>query len=300
MALYTERNGMRKPIERTSAVTVEMYSLLLDLCQKYYKHLTYLFQKKCHDDFTAKDYLVFGESQFINRLKIKIPTLFRDEYGGISSPDDGDTYDQYALLDLIEFIAQNAKDISEGWNSQRYQNYWNIVCLNTSNVFDVYRSEINEIFIESGLLYTLTPDKVIERVVENSVLSIAFESTISKVNDLGTRELLIEAITLYKQPHPQEHRKAVEKIWDALESLKTHFPGIEQNRFDEKLATVLGNEHKEIEAIFKKELNELGNIGNNYSIRHFNDKQVAVVDERHCDYFFNRCLALIATATKYL
>lgn len=57
MVLFTERHGMRTPVERTSTITVGMYYLLLDCCKKYYKHLTHLFQQQCHDDFTAKDYL---------------------------------------------------------------------------------------------------------------------------------------------------------------------------------------------------------------------------------------------------
>lgn len=30
MSLYTERHGMRTPIEKTSTITTEMYSILLD------------------------------------------------------------------------------------------------------------------------------------------------------------------------------------------------------------------------------------------------------------------------------
>jgi hypothetical protein len=102
------------------------------------------------------------------------------------------------------------------------------------------------------------------------------------------------------EPRPDEHRKAVEKLWDALESLKTHFPGIEKNHYDKKLAKELSGGQEEISRIFEKELSELGNIGNNFSIRHFNEKQIAVTDERHFDYFFNRCLSFMAAAIQYL
>lgn len=300
MALYTERHGMRRPIENTSVITVDMYGLLLDSCEKYFRNLTHLFPEKCHDDFTAKDYLAFGERQFKSRLRVKIPTLFRDRYGRISSPEDGDTYDQYALIDLIEFIAQNAKDISEGWNSQRYKNFWYIECFETTNIFEIYQREINDVFMECGLLYTLTSSKVIERVHEYNILTPEVEETIANIEDDGTRRLLNEAIALFNMPHPQEHRKAVEKIWDTLESLKTHFPGIEKKHYDEKLARILSNAQADVETIFKKELSELGNIGNNFGIRHFNDKQVVINDGRHYDYFFNRCLSLVTTAIQYL
>ena len=75
----------------------------------------------------------------------------------------GDEYDQYALLDLIEFFAQNIKDISERWNNERYQNYQTIDCLDSSDIFKSFQEAINEIFTESGLLYELTDEKIIEK-----------------------------------------------------------------------------------------------------------------------------------------
>lgn len=300
MSLYTERHGMRMPVEKTSTIAIEIYSVLLDCCEKYYKYLTYIFPLKSHCDFVDEDYIEFHTSQFENRMKIRIPNLFRDEYDRISVPRDFDRYDQYALIDLIEYIGGNVKDISEGWNNERYRNYWYIECLKTSKIFKDFQNQINEIFDEAGLLFTLTEEKIVERVVENSVLSAVTGNIALNAVDKGTRELLEEAITLFRKPHPQEQKKAVEKIWDALESLKTHFPGIENNRFDDKLAKALANGQNNIESILKKELSELGNIGNNYSIRHFNDTQVAITDGRHYDYFFNRCLALITLAIQYL
>ena len=84
-------------------------------------------------------------------------------------PTNDDEYDQYALLDFIEFFAQNIEDISERWNNERYRNYQTIDCLNTSDIFENFQDAINEIFIESGLLYELTDEKIIERLEQNDV-----------------------------------------------------------------------------------------------------------------------------------
>lgn len=301
MALYTERYGIRKSTAKTPEISIAAYYLLLSCCKKYYNNLTHMFPLSSHHDFTNSDYLEFNENLFENRMAIKIPDLFRAEYNGkIAVPQEGDFYDQYALLDLIEFVAQNIRDISEGWNNDRYKNYWYIEPRETFKVVSVFQREINEILEEAGLLYTLTTSKQIERVDENSVLTADIEDSISSIQDEGTRGLVREAISLYKQPRPDEHQKATEKIWDALESLKTHFPGIENKNYDQKLADKLGNGQAEIAKIFKDELSQLGNIGNNYSIRHFNDKQINITDNRHYDYFFNRCLSLIALAIQYL
>jgi hypothetical protein len=300
MSYYTERHGLRAPIEKTYDITVAMYALIIDCCGKYYKNLTHLFPLKCHDDFTASDYLAFNENAFQNRMKFKIPALFRDENSKISVPAISNKYDQYALLDFIEFIAQNIKDISEGWNNQRYRNYWHIDCLNTSKVFSEYQNEVNGIFAESGLLYTLTGEKIIERVVENSPLTSEIEKSIDAVKEKGTRELLTEAIMLHKQPSPELPRDAVEKIWDALERLKTYYITLDKKHSAAKIVKDMAQGQAEFTDLFNAEFKALTDIGNSFRIRHHETDKIDITDTRHYDYFFNRCLSLIALAIQYL
>ncbi|MFP9055582.1 hypothetical protein ACLI2P_16920, partial [Enterococcus faecalis] len=80
----------------------------------------------------------------------------------------------------------------------------------------------NEIFSESGLLYELTDKKIIERIVENSPITAEIENSFLSVQEQGTRELLKDAVALYKTPNPAARQDSVEKIWDALERLKTY------------------------------------------------------------------------------
>jgi len=300
MSYYTERHGLRAPIEKTYDITVDMYAVIIDCCEKYYKNLTHLFTLKCHDDFTTRDYLAFNQNAFQNRMKSKIPALFCDENSKITVPAIGNKYDQYALLDFIEFIAQNIKDISEGWNNQRYQNYWYIDCLNTTRVFSEYQNEINGIFAESGLLYTLTGEKIIERVVENSPLTLEIKKSISTVKEKGTQELLTEAIMLHKQPYPELPRDAVEKIWDALERLKTYYITLDKKHSAAKIVNDMAHGQAEFTDLFNAEFKALTDIGNSFRIRHHETDKIDITDTKHYDYFFNRCLSLIALAIQYL
>ncbi|MCH4239147.1 MAG: hypothetical protein LKF71_02615 [Oscillospiraceae bacterium] len=300
MSYYTERHGLRAPIENTYDITVAMYALIIDCCQKYYKNLTHLFPLKCHDDFTASDYLSFDEHAFQNRINSKIPTLFRDKNGKIGVPEDGDKYDQYALLDFIEFIAQNIKDISEGWNNPRYQNYWNIDCLNTWEIFSKYQNEINGIYKESGLLYTLTSERIVERIVENSSLTSENEKNISAVKEKGTRELLTEAVILYKQPYSESQRDAVEKIWDAFERLKTYYTTLDKKHSAAKIVNDMAHGTTKFTDLFNAEFKALTDIGNTFRIRHHETDKIDITDTKYFDYFFNRCLSLIALAIQYL
>lgn len=300
MKLYTERHGIRAPLEKTYSINRDMYSLLLDCCKRYQKNLTHIFALNCHHDFTDSDYVAFDEKGYITRIKIKIPSLFRDEYDRICAPACDDEYDQYALLDLIEFFAQNIKDISEHWNNERYRNFQTIDCLDTSKIYINFKGAINDIFIESGLLYKLTDGKIIERIVENSPLTTEIENSFAAVDEAGTRELLKDAVALYKTPNPTARQDSVEKIWDAFERLKTYYTTLDKKRSSEKIVNDIASGNDDFVDLFNDEFKMLTNIGNKYRIRHHETDKVDITDVRYYDYLFNRCLSLIALAIKYL
>ena len=238
--------------------------MLLDCCKRYQKNLTHIFALNCHHDFTDSDYIAFDENGFATRIKIRIPSLFRDEYNRISTPQYGDEYDQYSLLDLIEFFAQNIKDISERWNNERYRNYQTIDCRDSSDVFANFQEAINDIFSESGLLYELTDEKIIERIVENSPLTTEIENSFTSVHEQGTRELLKDAVALYKTPNPAARQDSVEKIWDALERLKTYYKTLDKKRSPEKIVNDMANGNDGFVDLFNAEFKALTDIGNKY------------------------------------
>lgn len=297
--LYTERHGMRKPVEKTYDINIEMYSLLFDCCNRYKKNLTHIFPLNCHHDFTNSDYLSFDEKGFANRIKIVIPTLYKNEYGVICSPDFLG-YDQFALIDYIEFFAQNIEDISEEWNNLRHKNYQYIDCLGTRNIFEAFRKEINELFGLSGLLYELTNEAIVERLVVNSILTQDIQNIIAEVEEEGVRELLKDAIALYKTPNSAARQDSVEKIWDAFERLKTYYTSMDKRQSSEKIVKDMSMSDSNYENLFNKEFGELTSIGNNFRIRHHETNKINIPDQRYYDYLFNRCLSLIALAIQYL
>ena len=107
MVYYTERNGMRKPIERTYDISTDKYALLLDCCEKYYNNLAWKFPEQCPD---GRGCCGLDEEKFNRSLKFDIPTLYRDVYGKIAAPathtdyfadeETTDKYDQFALSSL--------------------------------------------------------------------------------------------------------------------------------------------------------------------------------------------------------
>ena len=303
MSYFTERHGMREPIEQTSTITIEMYSLLFDCCEKYLENLAWLFPNWCPDGYgcCGLDY-----EKYNNALMFEIPALFRDKYNKkIKKPiysgpfQQADDFDQYALLDFIEYIGFNCKDITvRDFHSYFMHNHINL--LETSSVFKNFYKEINNIFNKTGLLYILTPNKLIERVVENDIISQKIKTDIETLKEPGIKELMEEAINLFKQPNPVALKTAVEKIWDALERLKTFYTEFDKKDSIKKIVNDMSNGQADFLNLFNEEFITLTNIGNNFRIRHHETDRIDITDIRHYDYFFNRCLSLISLAIQYL
>lgn len=205
MAYYTERHGMRKPIAKIYDISIGNYALLFHCCEKYYDNLAWKYPKQCPD---GNGCCGIDLERFNLTMLYEIPTLFRNNADQIAIPlirrsiyddDSQDEYDQYALLDLIEFFAENVHDVVVG----EYHNYFrhhHLTCQNSWNVCTRFCDEINDIFKKTGLLYQLNTELQIERVIENSPLTVMVESTVAAVKELGTSELLQEAIILHKSP----------------------------------------------------------------------------------------------------
>lgn len=150
------------------------------------------------------------------------------------------------------------------------------------------------------LLFTLTDQLIIERIVEHSTNSLEIEAAIAMVKEKGLKDLLEEANYLFKQPNPASRNDAVEKLWDALERLKTYYTNLDKKGSISKIVSDMGASHTLFTQLFNDEFAALTKIGNEFRIRHHETNKIDIVDIRHYDYFFNRCLALIATAIQYL
>lgn len=176
----------------------------------------------------------------------------------------------------------------------------NISYDNTRNSASEFKSAINGIFEKTGLQYTLTDHGMVERVVDNGIQLNEIESTLIQIKEKGLKELLDDAILAYKTPHPSARQGAVEKIWDALERLKTYYTALDKKNSADKIVSDMANGQADFINLFNAEFKALTDIGNNFRIRHHETSKIDITDSMHYDYFFNRCLALIALAVQYL
>lgn len=303
MSSFTERNNMRDSVERTEIISIDMYALLFDCCQRYFDNIAWKFSQKCPDGNVCCG---LDEELLNNALRFEIPNLYKGSNDNITKPEKGylsggAQFDQYALLDFIEFIAENLKDIIQ----KKYHEFYkhdDFSHRDTRNIFETFQDEINKTFSQTGLLYTITDSGTIERVVEYGVSSNDIATIVNIVPEPVTKELLNEALALFRKPDPVDRKNAVEKIWDALERLKTYYVNDELDKKNSirKIATDMAVGQSELYTLFDTEFKALTEIGNKFRIRHHETNQTDITDTKHYDYFFNRCLSLIALALQYL
>lgn len=126
MSYYTERHGLRAPVERTETITYEMYALIFDCCERYFDNIAWKYPEECPDGNGCCG-LDIGKLSIA--LKFEIPTLFQNENGVIDKPrkdyyrGDDDVFDQYGLLDFIEFMFATVRNISNRFWHSYYQHY---------------------------------------------------------------------------------------------------------------------------------------------------------------------------------
>ena len=188
--------------------------------------------------------------------------------------------------------------MAKNWHS--YYNHHDIRFSGNNSSAERFRNDINAIFEKTGLLYYYNEDGYIERVVEHSVITEQTLKEIETITEPGVKELLETAIVLHKSTHPSDHKDAVEKIWDALERLKTYYTAMDKKASVTKIVENMANGESHFVSLFDTEFKALTSIGNDFRIRHHETNKIDITDARHYDYFFNRCLSLISLSIHYL
>lgn len=298
--LFSERNGLRKGIKATDIITTDVYRMLFDCCEKNLDNLGYKYPDYCPDDDNCSIICGVDVNKLYSFLKYRIPNLFR-EGSNIVIPNDSDEYDQYALLDFIEYIAQNMRTIVRDYYHSYFRHH-HLSFKESTQDFVKFRDDINEIFIITGLQYRLTEQRQIERITETDYLVNEVKESCKELPDQGVKELLLEAIDLYKSARPSNHRLATEKAWDALERLKTIYmkDGLDKKRSADNVIEKMSMGNTNYKTLFCTEFKHLTDIGNQYRIRHHETDRIDINDDRYYDYFFNRCMSLIALAIKFI
>lgn len=296
--LFRERNNMHVEKVCTDKIDKDMYALLINVCDKYILYMANKFPEYCPDYGNVVCGLDLAS--FEKSLKFQIPGLFYGYDGKVVYPSVDD-YDQYALLDYIEYIGGNIKDITE-YDYHTFFQHHHLKLENTEQVFVSFQNEVNEVFELTGLLYTLADSKRVERITTADTQIDESKEIVQTIKEPGLKDLINEAVSFYKHPNPEIYRSAVEKLWDALERVKTFYipAGMDKKKSVETLIKSMANNQQHFFDLFTTEFRTLTEIGNNYRIRHHETDKYDINDDNYYEYFFNRCFALIVLAIKYI
>ena len=296
--LFRERNNKHVEKVCTDKIDKDMYALLINVCDKYILYMANKFPEYCPDYGNVVCGLDLAS--FEKSLKFQIPGLFYGYDGKVVYPSVDD-YDQYALLDYIEYIGGNIKDITE-YDYHTFFQHHHLKLENTEQVFVSFQNEVNEVFELTGLLYTLADSKRVERITTADTQIDESKEIVQTIKEPGLKDLINEAVSFYKHPNPAIYRSAVEKLWDALERVKTFYvpAGMDKKKSVETLIKSMANNQQHFFDLFTTEFRTLTEIGNNYRIRHHETDKYDINDDNYYEYFFNRCFALIVLAIKYI
>lgn len=163
-----------------------------------------------------------------------------------------------------------------------------------------FQKAINKVLSDNHIPFQLTGRGMMEPYAAPALISPAEEKQIENISEPHLKELVQRAVELHRLPEETSRKEAVEKIWDALERLKTYYAEEPKKDSVQQLIQNISGGQEEIRALLDEEFQKLTKIGNTFFIRHSETDQIIPADIRHYDYFFNRCLSLILLAIPYL
>lgn len=134
----------------------------------------------------------------------------------------------------------------------------------------------------------------IERLAENRLVPAFLLDAIGTLPASGDRhldDLLAEALESFRKPTQRDRQKAVEKLWDAWERLKTLDNG--SKRMSVRLLLDGAASEAAFREVLERESTELTRIGNEFHIRHFETTKIPIDEAAQLDYLFHRLFALL-------
>lgn len=258
-------------------------------------------------DFPLKDCpdgdLITGTNKplFISALKAEVPNA--QEKPLQTSAIDDDIFeithkaykpDTLVIMDIIQFCyAHTAKPTKSVFHEFFKHNH--IINFDSDSGKSEFRDKINTIFQRNGLAYELNISGEIKRlslpVIDEELESMNFNTGNKELNSM-----LENARIKYYNPDPNLNKEAVKELWDAWERIKSLENSDNKKQSTESMLDNIAQEET-FRSLLEEEARKLTNIGNNFSIRHSEIKQIEIQDNKHVKYLFHRLLSMIILVT---
>lgn len=195
-------------------------------------------------------------------------------------------YSPKAFNDKNEYVEENNFEKFVMHTSPKY--VFDVIELYPHSKYDKFSYDVNMILSDIG--YKLMDGKMMP--MKNLI-----KAEIPKEHIL--RDLLLEAENNYKKQDIYSVQRALEKVWDAFERIKTYYTSNKRDSLS-KILQKISNGDANIENRLNTEFKELTDVGNNYQIRHFETNKLPITDIRMKEYWYTRCLALINLVIRFV
>ena len=175
------------------------------------------------------------------------------------------------------------------------------LCMNSSPkcVFDIielyavykddsFETEVNAIIQDIGYM-----------LMDGKIMSVQPQITVELPQEPSLRDLIQIAQQYFIKEDSISKQLALEKIWDAFEKLRTYY-STDKRTSVARLIDEISNGDASLSERLNEEFLELGKIGNNYQIRHFETGKIPISDIRLKEYWYQRCLSLINLSIKFI
>lgn len=278
-------NGIK--VSNTEEINLNVFNAIIGIYIQFENQLAYNFSEK--NDYN--NIVGFNVNRFRERMLGDIPDFTLNEYGGISSLEEGSEFNKYALLDFIEFCWENINDYDNGRYGLEFKE--------GEEEKNRFRNDINKIFERNRIVFRLNESGEIGRILPIQ-LEILVKNYCHSGNDTELNRLIDIAINHITKPKIEDRQIAIEKLWDAFERIKTYY-GKDKKQSVEKLIKIVSEGSEKFESLINEEmLNNLTKIGNDFRIRHHETNKIKISSVKHIDYLFYRMMSLISLLVSYL
>lgn len=290
--LFSDRE-LVKDAGTSEVITKTVYDGIVVAINRKINNFAFNFPEKCTDTDTpyATDTRALKGS-----IKAVIPKL---EYPlEIKSYNEEVTeQDKLNLFDLVEYCYPLIQDVSQG-DYHKFFKHYHLRLHTTSSAKDDFRNQVNQILNRNGLVFYLDVDGKIKRRLPNALGELVNSSSKLSFSDDELNNLLETAFSFISKPSDTDRKYALEKLWDALERLKTLSASKqgEKRKSTTELVKLMSDGTHGFDDVLDKEFDALRVIGNNYQIRHFETYTLKIQKPQHIDYLFFRALCLMNLA----
>jgi hypothetical protein len=196
-----------------------------------------------------------------------------------------------AVMDLLQFCRRKISKPRRLSYHDYYRHYH--LDFNAAAGRAEFTEEVNLILRRNRLAYELTSQGEIRRLAP-PVLREALGTSVFATADPQLDTMLETARRKFLDPDEAMRREALEKLWDALERVKTVEPGSDKKaRTRLLLDKVAGASGSMFRGVLEKEAGVLTDIGNDFMIRHSETTKEPLGGSDQVDYLFHRLFALI-------